>query len=1078
MVSFNGAAGSTNWTKVVYDEDTHSVQATQFDGLALPEAGDDVEISGFDVTLSALQYDGMPGIVAGAGVLTIGADASLTQTASGFRVTEGLDIDGEMTVSEAYLHLGGPGAEVTLTGSGELMLDNGFVTGHGGASSTTQFHNQGTITGSGIIGARFGVSGYPDDGGYLVIHNAADGVIEANISGETLMLHTGMSDADPIDNQGILRASNGGTLKVAGSYDQDGYKTWLVQSSGGRLEAVGGGTVLLDNAYVTGGILHSDTGGIIRTEGFYTRLIDLGLTATARVDVTSLTRLEGTIDNEGEIFISNPGATLDIVGDVTLTGGGSIRLTGGTSYHGIGGDGSDVVLTNNGNTIHGLGRIVNLELVNGAGGKVIADVSGSEKLLVDTGRTVTNNGVMRAEDGGTLEIRDKVVGSGTLEVTGGSTLVVSDKVDFDVTFVGNSHDTVELTSANISVVFDLDVSGMGVGDRIVIPSNYATSDLTFRVEDTADGVRIQGWHRDFGGTPWINLKGDYSEGQFELKKGDDYYFERVATHDGTGGSDTLAAAAGGERLIGLGGNDTLVSGTGNDLLDGSRGKDAADYRKATGGVTVSLAVSGEQAVGGGLGKDRLLGIENLNGSAYNDKLTGNYGNNVINGGAGNDALRGGGGTDTLTGGNGADTFAVSGYDNFAVAVTDFTLGTDKIGTENMPAVQSLADIAALVKNKANTTNAVLKFGNGQTLTLSGVDWHKLAVSDFTRIGNTAPSVSGYANTVEENSSIGTTVAAVLYVADEQNDRLTIKLGGDDGAFFTIDKDGNIRFKAKPDFDAKADKNHDNVYSFKAIVSDGHLSNALDLNVALTDVNEAPVITGPAMTTLSVKENTKGVFHKIVATDPEKGNLTYAFESQDGFLFFNIDKKGNLSFRTPPDFENPGDQNGDNIYVVKVRVSDGTFSDLQTLNIKVTDVLGITKNGTAKAETLLGTGEQDKLNGKGGSDKLIGGASADTFIFDTKLGAGNIDQIDDFDVRQDKIWLDDDVFTKVGKVGHLAASAFWTGTTAHDKDDRIVYDQNTGKLFYDGDGKGGAAAVHFATLHMGLALTAGHFDIIG
>ena len=43
----------------------------------------------------------------------------------------------------------------------------------------------------------------------------------------------------------------------------------------------------------------------------------------------------------------------------------------------------------------------------------------------------------------------------------------------------------------------------------------------------------------------------------------------------------------------------------------------------------------------------LSGIENLNGSAFDDVLTGNSGVNVLNGGAGDDLLAGGIGADVL-----------------------------------------------------------------------------------------------------------------------------------------------------------------------------------------------------------------------------------------------------------------------------------------------------------------------------------------------------------------------------------------------------------------------------------------------
>jgi Ca2+-binding RTX toxin-like protein len=53
---------------------------------------------------------------------------------------------------------------------------------------------------------------------------------------------------------------------------------------------------------------------------------------------------------------------------------------------------------------------------------------------------------------------------------------------------------------------------------------------------------------------------------------------------------------------------------------------------------------------------------------------------------------------------------------------------------------------------------------------------------------------------------------------------------------------------------------------------------------------------------------------------------------------------------------------------------------------------------------------------------------------------------------------------------LGRSAFITGSAAGDADDRIVYNSATGKIFYDADGNGAGAAVLFAQVSAGTALT--------
>ncbi|HLF95665.1 MAG TPA: DUF4347 domain-containing protein, partial [Methylococcaceae bacterium] len=109
-------------------------------------------------------------------------------------------------------------------------------------------------------------------------------------------------------------------------------------------------------------------------------------------------------------------------------------------------------------------------------------------------------------------------------------------------------------------------------------------------------------------------------------------------------------------LDGRGGADTLEGGLGNDLLNGGMGKDTADYSDAPGAVAVNLNLAGPQNTQAA-GWDTLRSIENLSGSAYNDRLTGSRLGNQIDGGAGNDTLNGGAGLDTLMGGDGEDTFA-------------------------------------------------------------------------------------------------------------------------------------------------------------------------------------------------------------------------------------------------------------------------------------------------------------------------------------------------------------------------------------------------------------------------------------
>ncbi len=128
--------------------------------------------------------------------------------------------------------------------------------------------------------------------------------------------------------------------------------------------------------------------------------------------------------------------------------------------------------------------------------------------------------------------------------------------------------------------------------------------------------------------------------------------------------------------------------------------------------------------------------------------------------------------------------------------------------------------------------------------------------------------------------------------------------------------------------------------------------------------------------------------------------------------------------------------------------------------------------------LFGDAGNDTINGGDGNDILTGGAGKDFFVFNTKPVKGvNRDQIVDFEVKNDKIQLENAIFKKLKKTGKLKSDFFKIGTKATDKDDYIVYNKKKGILIYDEDGSGKKKAVEFATIKKNLALKFDHFFII-
>ncbi len=151
--------------------------------------------------------------------------------------------------------------------------------------------------------------------------------------------------------------------------------------------------------------------------------------------------------------------------------------------------------------------------------------------------------------------------------------------------------------------------------------------------------------------------------------------------------------------------------------------------------------------------------------------------------------------------------------------------------------------------------------------------------------------------------------------------------------------------------------------------------------------------------------------------------------------------------------------------------DGTGSFTGTGN-----TLANVLTGGAGDDMLSGLDGNDWLSGGAGNDTLVGGTGADTFYFDV-FGDGNADTIADFNAAADTILLDADVFGDDDYLGQLLEAAFGQGIEATTQDQRILYDQSSGNIFYDADGSGAIDPVVFARLTGGAALDHSDFALV-
>jgi Ca2+-binding RTX toxin-like protein len=110
-------------------------------------------------------------------------------------------------------------------------------------------------------------------------------------------------------------------------------------------------------------------------------------------------------------------------------------------------------------------------------------------------------------------------------------------------------------------------------------------------------------------------------------------------------------------------------------------------------------------------------------------------------------------------------------------------------------------------------------------------------------------------------------------------------------------------------------------------------------------------------------------------------------------------------------------------------------------------------GAGGDDALFGGIGNDFLSGRLGHDKLTGGPGLDQFVFDHTLSADDLDRITDFTRHEDKILLDQNFFASIGPLGTLARDAFHKGHAAADGEDRIIYNADNGKIYFDEDGSG-------------------------
>src|SRR5262249_53260209 len=170
-------------------------------------------------------------------------------------------------------------------------------------------------------------------------------------------------------------------------------------------------------------------------------------------------------------------------------------------------------------------------------------------------------------------------------------------------------------------------------------------------------------------------------------------------------------------------------------------------------------------------------------------------------------------------------------------------------------------------------------------------------------------------------------------------------------------------------------------------------------------------------------------------------------------------------------------NVENLILTGTAAISGTGNELDN-QLTGNSGANVLRGGAGTDQIDAGAGN-DRLIGGTGSDVLTGGLGNDRFSFDG-LQPGSPDTVTDFVTGTDKLEFARLAFPEIGTAGAFSAAKFVSGAgaiAAIDADDRVIFNQSTGDLYYDPDGTGSAEATVVATLTGGATVHASDVVIV-
>ena len=889
---------------------------------------------------------------------------------------------------ETYIVYGGasaPGTEGVLDLS-DLDGSNGFtLTGiDAGDQSGFSVSSAGDVNGDGyddlIIGAPYafpngdrragetyivyGGASAPGTGGELNLE-ALDGT-----NGFTL---TGIDAGD----------RSGSSVSSAGDVNGDGYDDLIIGARDADL--IGRRRIAGETYVIYGGANAPGTDGVL--------------------DLSGLDGTNGFILNGFSPF-DRSGFSVSSAGDVN--GDGYDDLIIGTPWGDPdgGSNAGETYIVYGGASAPGTGGVLDLGALDGTNGFILNGIDGDDQ----SGRSVSSAGDVNgdgyddliigadwADPNGNFRAGETYIVYGGANAPGTDGMLDLSALDGTNGFILTGIDAFDHSGNSVSSAGDVNGDGYDdliIGARSADPNGDNEAGETYLVYggasapgtnsvldlsdlDGNNGFTLTGIDRfDFSGRS-VSSAGDVNgDGYDDLiiganradPNGNDNAGETYVIYGGATGTESLTPVtvqgmAAADNFTGNAGDDNFTAIATNDVVRGGVGDD-----------TISVTALDFAAIDGGTGQDTLV----LDGAGLSLDLTGP-------GNAGVDSVE----LFDLSG-TGANSLVLD-----ALAVFDVTeereggvASLDVLGDADDRVELSGSSFALTgTATEDGVTYNVYRDGNAQLRIETGVQVVTIPV--FT---------SPAAVSVRENQT-----AAYEAATDADGDALVYSLSGTDAALFTINANtGEVSFIAAPDFEMPGDADGDNVYDITVTASDG--TNSTNHNVAITVTNEndnIPVFTSPAA--VSAQENQTAAY-EAAATDADGDTLVYSLSGTDAALFTIDRDTGEVRFRVAPDFEMPGDADGDNVYDITVTASDGTNRTDHNVAITVTDdnipvftspfVAGARENQTAAYEAAAMDDEGDPLV------YSLSGTDAALFTIDATTGEVSFIAAPDFEVPGD------------------------------------------------------------------------------